>query len=537
MNNNNQNQKPTKKYSGALFLDNDEFDCFVDALGNKIPKNSVKGQKQGFDGNKTTQNDQFGGNHLTNQMNAGFNQNYYNMYNNNPLFPMGQVPMNMPLMNMMGFGNMFYDMENNQNNFENGYNHLMTLTPEQIIDQFNDIMSDQKGCKQLQARIENDGNNSKVFNAIFDFILQRIKHYSEDQFANYLCQKIIELCTREQLRFIVEEIIPDVTEISKSNHGTRVIQKIIENLEDENLVERLLKKFEGNVVDLVLDVNGNHVLQKCLSYFSAERLAFMYNEIMTKTVEVATHKYGCCVLQRCIDYCSDEQIHDVLGGILKITPQLLNDKYGNYVIQYILELQGFEDYKKLIGESINLNIIYYCYQKFSSNVVEKCLKVDVKNVFEKLIEVWVDAQEMKKMISDQFGNYVVQTAMLRNKLSPKIRGVLKEIKNSYEEIKSNPIGAKVIMKLGRTFDFWVEGGEVPLKENQEFVKRRYKKGGRKNFTGGFKKGYGYKKGKDRRGQGYVNMNMSVNFNVNLNYPNQGNGSNNGNGLNTGNNWE
>lgn len=339
--------------------------------------------------------------------------------------------------------------------------------------------------------------------------------------------------------------MPEIVETSKTNHGTRVIQKIIENLIDENLVGTLMKRFESHVVELVLDVNGNHVIQKCLSYFPAEKVAYMYTEIMNQAQSVATHKYGCCVLQRCIDYCSDEQIDDVIGGILDITANLLNDKYGNYVIQYILELQGYDNYKKVIGENINKNIVYYCYQKYSSNVVEKCLKVDVKIVFDKLIEVWKSEEEVTKMICDQFGNYVVQTSMMRNRSSPKVNGVLKNIKKNSETIKNSPIGEKVLLKLGRIFNFWAEGDDVTLKDNQEYTKRKYRKGGggggfKKNYSGGnYKKGYNnYKK----KGHGYVNMNMNLNFNVNLNYQNQGNNGGNGNGNGSfnggnGNSWE
>lgn len=544
-------QKPKKKYSGALFLENDEFDCFVDDFGNKIqkPAGNSQGQEQMSQEQQQGQGQaeaqqQAQGMMLTNQMNP-YNSYMYNNAYQNPMFPMVQVPMNMPMLNMMNFGNMFYNMSNEQNSYDNNFNQFMTLPVEQVVEQFEEKILDQKGCKQLQARIENDGSNSKLFKAIFDLVLKKFRLYSENQFANYFCQKIIELCTRGQLKLIVESVVSEAIEISQSNHGTRVIQKIIENLEDEQLVESLLNQFRGNVVELVLDVNGNHVLQKCLSYFSAEKVSFMYQEIMMKVEEVATHKYGCCVLQRCIDYCSDEQIDEVIGGILKITTKLLNDKYGNYVIQYILELQGYENYKAAIGESINLNIIFYCYQKYSSNVVEKCLKVDVKTVFEKLVDILQDVEELKKMISDQFGNYVVQTAMLRNRHSPKIKPTLKEIKKHGAVIKESQIGAKVMIKLGRVFDFWAQGEEVPLKDNQDYNKRRFKKGYKKNYSGYQKKNYGYsKKGKGQGNhnnrQGYVNMNMNLNFNVNLNYQNQGNanaanGAGNGNGGN--NSWE
>lgn len=62
-----------------------------------------------------------------------------------------------------------------------------------------------------------------------------------------------------------------------------------------------------NVVTLIKDLNGNHVIQKCLHRLSAEHKQFIYNAVSEHCIQVATHRHGCCVLQRCIDYASEAQ--------------------------------------------------------------------------------------------------------------------------------------------------------------------------------------------------------------------------------------
>jgi hypothetical protein len=62
-----------------------------------------------------------------------------------------------------------------------------------------------------------------------------------------------------------------------------------------------------SVVPLIKDLNGNHVIQKCLHRLSADHRQFIYDAITNNCIEVATHKHGCCVLQRCIDYASPSQ--------------------------------------------------------------------------------------------------------------------------------------------------------------------------------------------------------------------------------------
>ena len=120
----------------------------------------------------------------------------------------------------------------------------------------------------------------------------------------------------------------------------------------------------------------------------------MYKEIMSRCDEVATHKHGCCVLQRCIDYCNDDQIKIVIGGILNYTDKLINDSYGNYVIQYILELQGYDEDKHEIAKTVAEKVKFYCYEKFSSNVIEKSIKVDMQIVLNRLLKILEDKEEL-----------------------------------------------------------------------------------------------------------------------------------------------
>lgn len=525
---NSSNTKPKKKYSG-LFLENDGLNCFADKVNAKKQQQAAQGAQatqntsatQETEQNETTTAGNSNVNDGFSTNNSSYNtNNYYNMYNGFPnMFPM------MPMMNMMNLQNMMYMDNSRGGNYDNGLNEFMNMPIDQVLEHFDDKIKDQQGCKQLQARIENEKNSSKFFTSIFERIISNFKEYSNDQFANYLCQKIVELSSNDQLGQIVQVLVPDIIEMSNSSHGTRVIQKVIENVENDQLIELILKEFRGHVVDLVMDSNGNHVIQKCLSYFVPEQVDFMYQEIMSKCDEVATHKHGCCVLQRCIDYCNDDQIKSVIGGILNHTDVLINDKYGNYVIQYILELQGYEEDKEEIAKKVAVKVQYYCYEKYSSNVIEKSIKVDMQDVLDSLLKVLESKEELQKMLCHKFGNYVVQTALLRNRSSPKVQIVLNNIKTIIKEINENEFGSKVLQKLQRVFDFY-STQNVKLKDHHDRDNKRKHKGKyhkKRNYRNNNNNNYMmYPMGgmDQSMNQGYVNMNMNLNFNVNLNYPNQ-----------------
>ncbi len=61
------------------------------------------------------------------------------------------------------------------------------------------------------------------------------------------------------------------------------------------------------VVSLIKDLNGNHVVQRCLQRLGSEDAQFIYDAACENTVSIATHRHGCCVLQRCIDFATPAQ--------------------------------------------------------------------------------------------------------------------------------------------------------------------------------------------------------------------------------------
>jgi hypothetical protein len=155
-------------------------------------------------------------------------------------------------------------------------------------------------------------------------------------------------------------------------HGTRAVQKMIDFLSIQRqvmltvlFVLRMLTVYQADirydaqirsiivalslhVVILIKDLNGNHVIQKCLNKLTPEdnqvgtyteifggslpfSSKFIYNAVAANCVEVATHRHGCCVLQRCIDHASDSQRVQLVNEITFNALTLVQDPYGNYV--------------------------------------------------------------------------------------------------------------------------------------------------------------------------------------------------------------
>jgi len=182
-------------------------------------------------------------------------------------------------------------------------------------------------------------------------------------------------------------------------------------------------------VSLIQDLNGNHVIQKCLHKMEPNDNQFIYDAVAQNTVQVATHKHGCCVMQRCIDHGTDLQKRQLIEEIRKESRQLVQDAFGNYVVQYVLELKMISELATQIIKEIGGNLYYLSKQKFSSNVVEKCLKLgdalctvriirellgydpDLPELPEHVIVLEETKNKLFDLLQDSYGNYVIQTCL------------------------------------------------------------------------------------------------------------------------------
>lgn len=160
---------------------------------------------------------------------------------------------------------------------------------------------------------------------------------------------------------------------------------------------------------------------------------------------VGTHRHGCCVLQRCIDHASGHQKAQLISQITADAFALVQDPFGNYVLQYIVDLAepAFTDPLCYIFQG---SISSLSKQKFSSNVIEKCLRGADTNVTRVMIEEMLNANELEKMLRDSFANYVVQTALdyadpeTKTRLTDAIRPIL-------PAIRQTPYGRRIQSKI------------------------------------------------------------------------------------------
>ncbi|KAG8761205.1 hypothetical protein FRC14_006254 [Serendipita sp. 396] len=387
-----------------------------------------------------------------------YQSGYGSAYDSNPRGGYGQSAGRYGMMAGRGMGtegkmNGFHGAKHKRGDGDRDFNRFAGSRLEDLIGEIPSMCKDQHGCRFLQKKLEEGIPEHR--DIIFRETFNHFATLMTDPFGNYLCQKLLEYSTDEQRSLICESVAGDLVTISLNMHGTRAVQKMIDFLSTQrqtnpqynDQILSIIRALSLHVVTLIKDLNGNHVIQKCLNRLASEDNQFIYNAVAAHCVEVATHRHGCCVLQRCIDHASETQRVQLVTEITYHALTLVQDPYGNYVVQYILDLNDARFSDAVIRQFFG-NVCALSVQKFSSNVIEKCIRVAEHSTRKLLIEELLNRSRLEKLLRDSFGNYCVQTAL--DYAEPGQRMLLVEgIRPILPLIRNTPYGKRIQSKLQR----------------------------------------------------------------------------------------
>ncbi|KAK4537046.1 hypothetical protein CDCA_CDCA10G3071 [Cyanidium caldarium] len=322
-------------------------------------------------------------------------------------------------------------------------------------DQIVALARDQHGGRFLQAKIE-QGRREDI-DRIFHQCLPHYVELMQDPFGNYLCQKLFEHCTDEQKLQLLQQSAAYLATVSMNAHGTRAVQRMVECASSPEQTQVLCNALAPYCVSLMCDVNGNHVVQRCLQRLDTPRKQFLYDEAVAHCHQLATHRHGCCVLQRCLDHATPAQRARLCAAIVSRALELIQDPFGNYVIQYVLNLNE-APYTHAVVEQIRGHLLELSTQKFSSNVVEKVLQQAQVDHRRLLIRELIYGAEgtaaaatphsVRLLLFDPYGNYVIQRA-LQLAIAPELEALCESIQPHLPELKNTPFGKRIQARIAK----------------------------------------------------------------------------------------
>jgi len=384
-----------------------------------------------------------------------YNNNQENVYNKSIL----QFP-NIYQMNFNG-KKINQNLNDNKNFiYFNKINNVAPSIPINNNDEFlknvSSYIKDQQGCRYIQKKIE---ENPDISNKLFDILYNDIISMSKDLFGNYAIQKILENIEPNNLIKFIELISKDFYNLAISIYGTRVVQKTLEIVSKINYIKNkeiyeqcfkeLNKYITENIVALSSNNNSSHIIIKYVNEVKYPQNEELYSEVYINFIPLCKNKHGCCVIQKCIELGNIDQKNKLLELSKINCDDLISDQFGNYVIQYVLNL-NVKSINSKVFEILKNNLIPLCKEKYASNVIEKFLINKSPESLEIINILLKNENYLHELIKDQYGNYIIQRILQlveRENRSNLINYIVKW----YPEIKTLTFGPRLISKLHERF--------------------------------------------------------------------------------------
>ena len=353
------------------------------------------------------------------------NNNINNCNNNNFAYNGKIINMN---------SNIPINIHNNKNNHLNDYNHnnpikkLLNMTDYAL---YNYLIT-QKGSREAQNILSNF--NQKELDILIDKLNHFIPDITKDKYGNYFTHKLFKICVPSQRIKILNNLKDRFIEISMSTFGTHPLQCLIEIIKSIEEKKLILNYIIGNESILSFDQQGTHILQKFISNTKDEERYELNINIVNLIDKLILDVSGVCVLIKLIKHTKDELILKKIAKYITDNEPLffIQHPYANYAVQRLIINSNAHSYINKIAEIIEDNYLSLSLQKFSSNVVENCIKYgDYKNV-KKIYNNIIEHEKLETLLNNSYGNYVIERLLERlntedkNKLAKKIEKIGKK---------------------------------------------------------------------------------------------------------------
>ena len=351
--------------------------------------------------------------------------------------------------NINNMGNINNISNNNNIKFnylkENKYSNMSIL---EITNKLDIIAKKQPGCRFLENLIKTNENSYEMINKIFFPKLYWAKLFElcNDLFGNYFIQTIIPELDSYNLISFTNLINNNLLKLCLNPHGTRVVQVLIDNIKDNKFNLLLLfTSYLSKIMDkLINDLNGSFVLMHYAKVIKSNEMIF--NFLNKNIIEISTKPYSCSALQKFIDIGTNIQRNKLLNNIIINTRNLIGNQCGLYVLQFVMDKKNYQ-INDIILEKIINNIIRFSKQKYSSNVIEKCLETCSPEAVNKMIDILNKEEVIRDLIKDMFGNYVIQKLLIVCPDDKIRKHILDIIASEYNSLINLPFGYKLIKKL------------------------------------------------------------------------------------------
>jgi len=301
---------------------------------------------------------------------------------------------------------------------------LIVLPSKELIQ----LIKTQKGSKNIQNELSK--SSTENIEILLNKICSSLPELMMDIYGNYFCQKVIKLSTPKDRINILKSVQKEFPKIAMNSSGTHSIQCLIESIstpEEEDILKQCVEK---DFLKLSYDGYSTHAVQKILTLVKEESREAINKIILQNFIELVLDQNGICVAKKFVSGNSEQNIRKKILECVSLNGiDIIQNPFGNYIIQYMLDSWGVCSCASIINVIAD-NIVTLSLQKFSSNVVEKCLDmIDLQKRTLWCRELFININNFLTLVKNKYGNYVLNRAL--QKLSFHEKKELKESMNNH----------------------------------------------------------------------------------------------------------
>lgn len=254
------------------------------------------------------------------------------------------------------------------------------------------------GCRVVQKALETlqEDDLPKLLIEFHHNVLSCI----HDQNGNHVIQKCIEVMSTkakkaysmhdgerakffgEQIDFIINDVLDNVTSLSCHPYGCRVLQRILEHCVEPKKILALDEIAKCHRV-LLDDQYGNYVIQHVLQYGRHEdRESIMHIVIANGLLQLSKQKFASNVVEKLLKYGTPGQRNLLVKEMLEVVDDpntggssvvllMVRDAYANYVVQTTLDVVPEGEIKRLLLEELNAHSTQLRQYTFAKHIVTK----------------------------------------------------------------------------------------------------------------------------------------------------------------------
>ena len=275
------------------------------------------------------------------------------------------------------------------------------------------IITSQIGCRIMIKYLPS--TPSQIIHLIYKEIEDKLILLLQDSYANNFCvQLFCHLEKNDRYNFLCI-VSNNIMILSLNKIGTYPVQFIIGKLHSKNEKQMIIQIIKLNLLQLSLDIYGTHVIEKIIMTFEFEIIFDIFNFITENLIFLSNHPNGLCLVKKTLVLQYKKEFYQIIKQkLIDNAYELIENSYGNYALQIVIDNWMHDDiieiFKQFFGRCSELSIM-----KFSSNVIERFIEKSQIFLYYFIQETCIEKKTIGMLIKNNYGNYVIQTALKYSK--------------------------------------------------------------------------------------------------------------------------